>query len=294
MDISGEALKDNCPLYKNCKWEFLYYSRFNNYNLPVYKCSNCLLQTIFPKPNLETLYSKEYFTGESKFSYKDERSFEKYERIVWKARLKNIQKYKPKGKILEIGSSFGGFLNCAKEFGYEVLGVEISDYASKHANNRNVNTICGNFLEVDLNQKFDIIILIEVIEHLPYPDKVFEKLSKHLNANGLLILQTANFDGLQAISEKENYHYYLPGHFYYYSESNLRQILDKYGFKKHISFFGVDFPLVAKLLKSRGSFTKWTDYFYKWFKTSYYHFKSKLSYKNKRLTSSMVLYSFKR
>ena len=157
-----------------------------------------------------------------------------------------------------------------------------------------MKTICDNFLCIDLQQeKFDIIILIEVIEHLPYPNQVFYKLNQLLSPNGLLILQTANFEAWQAIKEKENYHYYLPGHFYYYNESNLKKILSKNDFTSFISFFGVDFSLFTKLMKSRGNFSKWTDYIFKWSKISAYHFKSKLTYKKKRMTSSMVLYSFK-
>ncbi|HNO25967.1 MAG TPA: class I SAM-dependent methyltransferase, partial [Leptospiraceae bacterium] len=50
-----------------------------------------------------------------------------------------------------------------------------------------------------------------------------------------------------------------------------------------------DFPLRAKLLKSRGSFKSIFDY-RRWFNISWYHFKSRLL---KGSTSSMVLYAFK-
>ncbi len=52
-----------------------------------------------------------------------------------------------------------------------------------------------------------------MIEHLSYPEKVFEKLGKILKPGGLLLIQTANFEGWQAINAGADYHYYLPGHF---------------------------------------------------------------------------------
>ena len=292
MDIFGEELREHCPLDKNCNWQFLYNSEYNYYDLPIYKCKNCGLQSIFPKDkyDLRTMYEASYYQGTAAYSYIDERKNEKYESYVWDARLKNILKFKPEGRFLDIGSSFGGFLNRAKNKGYEAYGVEISSYSAKYANERGIPTFKGSILQANFPEKsFDIITLIEVIEHLDKPDLVFQKLSSILNDDGLLIIQTANFDGKQAIDEAAKYHYYLPGHLYYYSLSNLQQILIQNGFKKFIPYYGVDFPLMAKLLKSRGSFKSVFEY-WKWVRISYFHFKSKFF---KGSTSSLVLYAFK-
>jgi len=137
-----------------------------------------------------------------------------------------------------------------------------------------------------------VITLIEVIEHLEKPQLVFNKLSAILKKDGLLVIQTADFEGLQAKECGSSYHYYLPGHLYYYSFSNLKNILIKNGFSHFIPFFGVDFPLYAKLLKSRGNFKSPKDYL-KWFTISLYHLKSKIRIRSERLTSSLVLYAFK-
>ena len=128
-----------------------------------------------------------------------------------------------------------------------------------------------------------------MIEHLENPIEVFEKLYSQLIPGGLLLIQTANFEGKQAISESKNYHYYLPGHLFYYSKSNLESILKQRGFSKIITYLGVDFPLLAKLLKSRGGFKTLKDYT-KWWNISKYHIKSKLFPGS---TSSMVIYAIK-
>lgn len=292
MDHSSEELKNNCPLYKECNWEYKFNSLYNYYDLPIYKCKTCGLESIYPKDkyDLKTMYEASYYQGNAAYSYIDERKNEKYESYVWDARIKNIMKFKNEGRFLDIGSSFGGFLSRARAFGFESFGVEISTYSARYANDRGIPTFKGSILEAKFPEKsFDIITLIEVIEHLDKPDLIFEKLSTILNDDGLLVIQTANFDGAQAKNEGPKYHYYLPGHLYYYSLSNLKLILTKFGFKKFIPYYGVDFSLIAKLKKSRGSFKNLFDYF-KWFRISYYHFKSKFF---KGSTSSMVLYAFK-
>lgn len=236
------------------------------------------------------MYNSGYYSGASNYYYHDERKQEVYESFVWDARIRNIKKFVPKGNFLDIGSSFGGFLNRAKMAGFEAFGIEISEYSAQYANERGIRTYNGSLIEADFPEEFfDVITLVEVIEHLEKPDLIFPKLFKILKPGGLLLIQTANFDGMQAITEGPKYHYYLPGHLYYYSLSNLKKILTQNGFKSFHVYHGVDFPLYAKLFKSMGGFRSWKDYF-KWFKISYYHIKSKLF---KGSTSSMVLYAFK-
>lgn len=292
LDISSSQLKEECPLDKSCNWKFLYNSKFNDYNLPIHKCQTCGLETIHPKKldSLEKLYTEDYYKGTSNYTYIDERETEKYNAYVWNARIHNIKKFVQKGNFLDIGSSFGGFLNRAREFGFSPYGVEISKYASDYCTKRDIPVFQGNFLNSQFDENFfDVITMIEVIEHLESPKLVFEKLYRILKPNGLLVIQTANFDGKQAKQEAENYHYYLPGHLYYYSESNLKSILLDTKFTRFKTYYGVDFSLLAKLLKSRGSFKKLTDY-WKWFRISYYHCKSKYIPNS---TSSMVLYAWK-
>ncbi|EMJ95791.1 methionine biosynthesis protein MetW-like protein [Leptospira alstonii serovar Sichuan str. 79601] len=293
LDFSGETLNETCPCCRTIDWKFLYLSTFKNYNIPIYLCKGCGLQTRYPRPEPSELYTEEYYSGNAEFSYRDERQTEKFDRYVWKARIKNIRRFRRSGEFLDVGCSFGGFLNCAKEAGFGVTGVEISSYSAEAARSRGLKVIQGEFLDADLPENFfDVITLVEVIEHLLEPEKVFQKLRRILKPGGLLLLQTANFEGIQAIDAGAGYHYYLPGHFYYYSESNLKKILDRSGFNNHITYPGVDFSLFSKLLKSRGSFESWKDY-WKWIRIGVYHWKSKFKKQGRPLTSSMVLYSFK-
>jgi 2-polyprenyl-3-methyl-5-hydroxy-6-metoxy-1,4-benzoquinol methylase len=287
-----QKIKEECPLCQEDNWSFLYFSTHNKFNLPIYVCNTCSLQTIHPKDNinLEEIYSESYYNGKSEYNYKDERKTEYYDAFVWDARIHNIKKYSKTGNFLDVGSSFGGFLSRAKLAGFDVFGVEVSKYSSEYAKSKGIETFCGSYLDNKYpDNYFDVITLIEVIEHLEKPREVFQKLFKQLRTGGLLVIQTANFEGKQAIREGSNYHYYLPGHLYYYSKSILEKILIKEGFSRSIMYYGVDFPLSSKLLKSRGSFKSLGDY-KKWWNISKYHLQSKFI---KGSTSSMVLYGIK-
>ncbi len=288
-----DALLSFCPLEKKCDWKFLYFTTGNSKGLPIYQCATCGLQTQYPAPKAEELYDEGYYTGKSEYSYVDERSQFPYYAHVWDARLRSIQKHVSSGKFLDIGSSFGGFLSRAKAIGFTVQGVELSKFSSDYANQNQIPTYNGDLLSAKFpKHEFEVITLIEVIEHLENPALIFSEISRILKPGGLLVIQTANFEGWQAIQAGSSYHYYLPGHIFYYSHSNLVSILEKKGFQRFLPFFGVDFPLLAKLKKAKGSFERIRDYL-RWFSISFYHFNSKRKKDGKPKTSSYVLYAFK-
>lgn len=284
-----------CPF---CKIEAKFLYKISRFDPPlnIYECPECRLQMQY-QTNPYQFYTKEYFDGSSQYSYFDERIYFKYSEYVWKARLRTIKKYKsPPARFLDVGCSFGGFILTALKEGYDAYGIDVSSFVVKEAKNEPLlknRIIQSNLLDYEPKEPFDIITLIEVIEHVPEPEQVFQKLYDLLNPRGLLIIQTANFDGLQAKLFKEHYHYYLPGHLYYYSKTNLTRILKTYGFDNFIYFHGVDFGLLPKLKKLRG-FISHPKHYYKYIKTSIYHLLSKVYFKTFSLTSSFVLYAFKK
>lgn len=293
----------NCPLEGNCNWQFLYKSAFKNYNLPIYQCNTCGLQKVHPIPeNWSEYYTEEYYTGKSEYSYLDERENIKYNNYSWDSRisiiLSELKKIFPNKnlthlKILEVGSSFGGFLKRVQYHGHSAFGIEISKYSSDVSNQSGIITHNGSLEDSPYPPKsFDAIVLSEVVEHLPTPKTSFEKLVDLMSDQSLLLIQTANFEGWQARQESKYYHYYLPGHLYYYSESNLKKILNHQGINKFKVFYGSDVSLLSKLKKMRGNFTSISDY-KKWIPTSIFHIKSKFKKKGFPLTSGFVLYAFK-
>ncbi|TGK91543.1 class I SAM-dependent methyltransferase [Leptospira brenneri] len=291
---SSLSLQEECPLDQTCDWLPLYKTTGKYSGLSIVECKHCKLQALFPRPDQKELYSQDYYEGKAEYTYIDERENKKFASYVWKARIRNIKKFVRQGNFLDIGSSFGGFLESAREEGFQVQGVEISEYASRYANESGIPTFNGSLMDAKFpNDHFTVITMVEVIEHIENPKLFFAELTRILKPGGLLLLQTANFDGWQAKEEGPNYHYYMPGHVFYYTDKILKNILTNIGFSRFVSYFGVDFPLLAKLQKSRGSFQNWKDYL-KWFRISYYHWKSKWKRNGFPITSSYVLYAFKK
>jgi len=243
---------------------------------------------------ISSFYNENYYTGKNEYSYTDEREIRRSAKFVFDKRIKNIRKYAKDGNFLDIGTSFGGLMHSASPF-FDVYGIEISKYSGKIAADYSggfvhIGTIENNPFKENF---FSVITMIELIEHLKNPKKAIEICYKLLKPNGLLVVQTANMEGLQAKKLKADYNYFLPGHLSYFSKRNLVQLLKEVGFDYVKVYHPVEFGLLPKIKKSVASFKKFTDYFYI-IKIFWYHLKSKIAVGNFCLTSSMVVYAVKK
>lgn len=264
--------------------------------LDIWQCQSCGLQQNRSIPDsLESLYEEGYYTGEADYIYEDERKQEEANDQVWQARLSTIARTNPPpAQFLDVGCSFGGFVAAAERAGYRARGLDLSDFAVQEGLKRGRSLQKGPVRPETFDpESFDVITLIEVMEHLPDPQLAARSLFRWLRPGGLVVLQTANFQGRQARSQGPDYHYYLPGHLYYYSASNLKALLRSAGFSRFRLYRPVDFPLSAKLRKMNlGAFPGKASWKRK-LRTSMYHLKGKLHLGSFSLTSSMVLYAWK-
>lgn len=259
-------------------------------------CTSCgfiFMNPLFDDNTIKNFYSEEYYSGRADYSYIDERSIKKYSGYVWDSRINVIRKCIGSGNFLDVGCSFGGFLESASKY-YTPYGIEMSEYSCSHAKEIFGETVhCGTLADHPFPEKsFSVITMIELIEHLDDPASAVRECFRLLDDGGLLLIQTANMEGKQAKDLGPDYEYFMPGHLSYFSRRNLIMLLKKCGFRNVKVFLPVEFGLLPKLLKSRGSFRTFSDY-KAWFRIASYHLKSKIHFGDFALTSSMVIYAFK-
>lgn len=101
----------------------------------------------------------------------------------------------PPVKILEIGGGQLALL-CKKLFGDECTVADISQDYGAPLRKANLDLITFNLMDSDSNKvgaEFDIIIMLEVIEHIPVPAyAVIERLKPLLKPSGIVFLTTRN------------------------------------------------------------------------------------------------------
>lgn len=113
--------------------------------------------------------------------------------------LKHIRAYfstKNNLKILDIGCGGGLVCEPLARLGYEVTGIDQSaeaiQVAQQHAAEQglNIRYLCQN-VEV-LHETYDVITILEVLEHVDDPEELLSSVKKHLAPGGLVFFSTLN------------------------------------------------------------------------------------------------------
>ncbi len=97
------------------------------------------------------------------------------------------------GKILDIGCYSGLFLKSLPGK-FEKFGIEPSGSASLMAQSNGVNVLGKTCAEINPDRQFDIVIAIDVIEHVTDVNEFMGSALRHVSENGLLIISTGNPD----------------------------------------------------------------------------------------------------
>lgn len=139
---------------------------------------------------------------------------------------------KGKGTILEIGSGMGYLTYSLKEAGYDVQGLDISKTAVELAKANYGNYyISGDLFEYARNNenKYDVVLLTEVIEHIDAPIHFIAAIMRLLKAGGKAIITTPNKSTYPSdiIWETEM----PPIHCWWFSEGSLSYIAEQTGAK---------------------------------------------------------------
>lgn len=136
-------------------------------------------------------------------------------------------------KVLDFGCGSGGFINKVKGITHHIAGVELEydkrDYIT------NEGTICyGNIREIPSEERYDIITMFHVLEHLPDPIDILNQLKEHLEDGGKIIIEVPNADdallSLYDSEEFANFTYWIC-HLYLYSNKTFADLMKKCGLR---------------------------------------------------------------
>ena len=120
------------------------------------------------------------------------------ENIINKFKLKNKKKPLEKINILDIGCGGGLLSEPMTRLGANVTGIDASvkniKIAKLHAKNNRlkINYLCSSPENLKINKKFDVILNMEIIEHVDDINFFMKSCSKHLKKDGLMFIATLN------------------------------------------------------------------------------------------------------
>jgi 2-polyprenyl-3-methyl-5-hydroxy-6-metoxy-1,4-benzoquinol methylase len=134
-------------------------------------------------------------------------------------------------RVLEVGCGSGGILIPFTEIGAEVVGIDFDDTYMEAGRKRGLNLIDQSIYEFQTDKKFDLIVLKDVLEHLPDLNLVLQKLKSLLSETGNVYIQVPTFEGLEYLGYKNDFlRYFQNAHIVHFSEASLNYIFAKNGF----------------------------------------------------------------
>jgi 2-polyprenyl-3-methyl-5-hydroxy-6-metoxy-1,4-benzoquinol methylase len=95
--------------------------------------------------------------------------------------------------VLEIGFGNGSFLDFSRKVGWNISGVELHPNLISIAT-RDGFEVFDNIYEIPKNNKYDLIVALDVLEHIESDDfpKFFAKIKNCLNPEGTILIRTPN------------------------------------------------------------------------------------------------------
>jgi 2-polyprenyl-3-methyl-5-hydroxy-6-metoxy-1,4-benzoquinol methylase len=154
-----------------------------------YYCEDCDLWTADKnKKDVKRMYTKEYQSASILHHSVNELKKQ------WESNIDLIRKYKKNCKALEIGFRDGVSILALQDAGFDTYGFDISDSSKELAISNGVHEdkifISEELYYANIDQKFDVITIREVIEHVSDPDKLLSTCYSLLNKNGVIFIQT--------------------------------------------------------------------------------------------------------
>lgn len=201
------------------------------------RCNSCGLIYVNPrlkksKEALDSFYTQSA-NSESLIKNLLERDYSLKRQKIFCAELKKMERYRKLNRILDIGCSFGGFLNAAGKYGWDAKGIEVVYEVGKYGKELyGLDIFFGTLDEAQLKpSSFDVIRLNNVIEHIHFPVEFLTSVNKLLREGGLLTVSTTNYDSLSVlICGKEWIYFDGRHHIYLFTPLTLKRLIEKSGF----------------------------------------------------------------
>ena len=149
----------------------------------------------------------------------------------WDTLKHAIEQHAPGRTVLDIGC-FNGALLQFLGAGWERFGVEPSAPAAQMARSRGVNVLGATIDDVPRELSFDVIVAIDVVEHIADPLPFFRAVARHLRPRGAFIVQTGDLDAWTWRLEGSRYWYCsLPEHVSFYNRKAMTELAARTGMK---------------------------------------------------------------
>lgn len=249
-DIARPAVTCRCCGSRQATLVGKRYGNFLKRDFDFWHCAACDYVFVDPFPGYG-VYSEDYYSGTGPDPYVDyeseSRDYGSTDRIAefddfWRLATGFMEASLPAGDVrwLDFGCGAGGFMkflrdrarhrSAGRSWTIQVCGHDVGTYADRLSREEGFSILGFDELAAQPDGRYEVISLIEVVEHLEYPDLVFALAARLLKPGGLLLVTTGNIASFVARQKGLDYAYMIPEiHVGYFTPGALEAIYRRHG-----------------------------------------------------------------
>ncbi len=199
-----------------------------------YRCGHCDVLYLDPMPfdRLDEIYPANYYS----FVAKSNSIIHRIKDLLDVRYLRKVLSAVPgdKLRVLDVGGGDGWLLDAARRADArvsETLVVDIDSGARSRAEARGHRYFEGRFEDFPVGEQWDVVLMLNLIEHVSNPRAVLEKAREVYIQNGCIVIKTPNFDALDArlFRTRSWAGFHTPRHFVLFKRSSFERLARQAG-----------------------------------------------------------------
>jgi hypothetical protein len=160
--------------------------------------------------------------------------------------LSSLRPFIVGGNLLDIGAGSGILVEEGLRLGFSAEGIEPSLWLHGEALKRGLPVYLGTLPHPKVDKKYDLITIVDVLEHVNNPFELLSIAHELINDNGFIVVITPDLGSLMARILGKRWWHYRTAHIGYFNRYNLDLIMRRCGFirisvKTAKWYFAVDY-----------------------------------------------------
>lgn len=137
-------------------------------------------------------------------------------------------------RLLDLGAGAGIFAEVAAEHGWSVTALDPALDQAHLAGNKAVKAIRGTMEALSDEERFDVVTLWDVIEHMTSPVTTIADASARIKQGGWIVIETGNYRSADRVEGGDRHWMYQVDHRWYFSPESMTSILKQLGFSDFV------------------------------------------------------------
>jgi SAM-dependent methyltransferase len=135
--------------------------------------------------------------------------------------LQSVRRYRPGGRLLDIGAGSGILVEVATRLGYGAEGIEPSEWMVRSAAAHGLKIQAGILPHEEITGPYDVVTLVDVIEHVSDPVELLVQAGTVLASDGIGLVITPDVASVAARVMGKHWWHYRMAHICYFERQTL-------------------------------------------------------------------------